>query len=165
MEYVELVSRWLHILPAITLIGGAAFMRFAFLPSVGSSGDSGANELAERVRSRWSTVVKASIALLLISGLYNSFVKATSFELDMTYNGLLLVKILLALAIFFLASVLTGKSNAAKKFRERESYWLTVNLLLSIVLVCIAGFLKAGEYDKKVKETGQATVTSGLEVR
>ena len=164
MEYVALLSRWLHVLPAIALVGGTIFMRFAFVSANGSQSDEATEAFCNQVRKRWSMVVKVSIALLLISGLYNSFLKATTFKLDIVYNALLLVKIILALAIFFFASVLTGKSDSAKKFQGNEAKWLTVNVLLSVVLVCIAGFLKSGEYDKKVEDTSQSSATLTIEL-
>ena len=61
-EVLELVSRWLHILPAIVLVGGILFMRFAL---VGPCREFGASEnLREAIRKKWAPLVMISILLL-----------------------------------------------------------------------------------------------------
>ena len=59
------------------------------------------------------------------------------------YQMLFGIKVLLALAIFFLASVLVGRSALGARFRERAKLWVTVNLLLGVLVVCIAGRMRA----------------------
>ena len=150
MEVLDLVLRWLHILPAIALVGGLIFWRMVYLPA---SGDGAASEsLNEAVRSRWAKVVMISAALLILSGLYNSATEGNQPAVAMAYNALLGVKILLALVIFFFASVLAGRSENAAKFRQREPFWLNLNLVLAIALVCIAGFLKVESQKAPKKE-------------
>jgi NADH:ubiquinone oxidoreductase subunit 6 (subunit J) len=76
------------------------------------------------------------------------------FHLDMIYNGLLLVKILLALAVFYLTAALAGRSARAEKMRQREVYWLNVLVVLMLLIVLIAGYMKISStnFGKKVKE-------------
>src|SRR5262245_9867282 len=71
---VALVSRWAHILAAITAVGGTIFIRYALLPSVAALSDPERRALLESLRARWSKAVMISIALLLASGLYNFIV-------------------------------------------------------------------------------------------
>jgi uncharacterized membrane protein len=150
-EIIGLVSRWFHILPAIALVGGTLFMRFSFVPAASESNASA--ELRESVRRRWAKLVMISILFLLVSGLYNTAMKAMGFHLSVSYNLLLGVKILLGLAIFYLASVLSGRSKTAQKFREREQHWLNILCVLMLAVVLIAGFMKidSAGYEKKVK--------------
>ena len=143
-------------LPAIILVGGVIFMRFVVVPALG---DKQQDELQDAFRRRWAKLVMLSAALLLISGLYNTAMKAMSYDLDTIYNSLLGIKILLALVILFLASVLAGRSEIAKKFREKESFWLNVNIVLAVALVCIAGFMKSGEYPEKPDESPEPETT------
>lgn len=155
LEIVSLVSRWLHVIPAIALVGGTLFMRLSYVPATQECEASA--ELREAVRKKWAKIVMISIALLLISGLYNSAVKSMGYELSPLYNGLLGIKILLGFAIFYLTSVLSGRSDKAKAFREREIHWLNILCILMIVTVLIAGYMKmsAGEFPKKSTETAQ----------
>ena len=151
LEIIGLLSRWLHVIPATLLVGGTLFMRFSLVPAANESNAS--SELRESIRRRWSKLIMISVSLLLVSGLYNSAMKAIGFELSMTYNILLLVKIVLALAIFYLTSVLAGRSEKAQKFRQREIYWLNILCALMIAVVMIGGYMKidSAGFSKKVR--------------
>jgi len=144
-EILALASRWLHIIPAILLAGGILFMRFALVPAANESTASA--ELRESIRRRWSKLVMISVLFLLVSGLYNAAMKAIGFELSGLYNVLLLIKIVLALAVFYLTAVLSGRSAVAQKFRERETYWLNILCVLMIAIVLIAGYMKMSSAD------------------
>ena len=165
-EIIGLISRWAHIIPVIILVGGTLFMRFSLVPAANET--SASDELRESIRKRWSKLIMISVLLLLVSGLYNTAVKAMGFDLTPTYNGLLLVKIVLALAIFYLASVLGGRSATAKKFRERETYWLNILCALMLAVVMIAGYMKmsSGNFKPKVRDKADSatidTATPGL---
>lgn len=164
LDLIGLASRWLHILPAAILVGGTLFMRFSLVPAANEADASA--ELREAIRKRWSKLIMFSILFLLISGLYNAAMKAMGFELSMTYNILLLVKIVLGLAIFYLISVLSGRSQTAQKFRERESHWLNIVCALLVALVMVAGYMKidSAGFAKKVKnETAQQVSTVQLD--
>jgi putative copper export protein len=141
-DYVGLVFRWMHVLAAIAAVGGMIFLRFALMPSVSVLSDDARKTLHEAVRSRWSRVVMAAIALLLVSGLYNIVVTAQRYELAAYYMPLFAVKFLLSLGIFFISSALVGRAPAFDPIRRNARFWLTLNLVLAIALVCIAGVLR-----------------------
>ena len=152
-EILPLISRWLHIIPAIILVGGTLFMRLALAPVASAAADSEAAELRESIRQKWAKWVMISVGLLLISGLYNVVVKAKGFHLEPLYNGLLLVKILLAFAVFYLSAVLSGRSQKAVQFRQSETKWLNILCGLMLAIVLIAGYMKMGSasFEKKVR--------------
>ncbi|MEX2559472.1 MAG: hypothetical protein WD403_06130 [Pirellulales bacterium] len=147
LDYVGLVSRWLHMLAAITAVGGTIFMRLALMPSVATLPAEQRKTLHEAVRGRWSKFVMAAILFLLLSGLYNFITKLRSpgIHPDYTglYHGLFGVKFLLALAIFFIASALVGRSPALDRFRQNARFWMTANLVMAVIVVCISGVLRA----------------------
>ena len=60
-----LALRYLHILGAITLMGGTIFMRFALAPTVAGFDGGTKATLHEQVRSRWAKFVMLSALLLL----------------------------------------------------------------------------------------------------
>ena len=157
LDILNLIFRWLHLVPAIIMVGGVFFMRFCLVQTEG-------NELSwldthDALRRKWMMLVMISTLLLLTSGMYNAAIKAMGFHLDMVYNGLLLVKILLALAVFYLSAVLAGRSERAKKMRQREVVWLNVLVVLMLLIVFIAGYMKISStgFDKKVKEVTAIT--------
>lgn len=157
-DILSLVSRWLHVVPAIILVGGTLFLRFSLVPA--SEESTASDELRESIRRRWSKMVMASVALLLISGLYNAAIKAMGFELSMVYNVLLLVKILLALAVFYLTSVLAGRSATAQKFRTRETHWLNILCAMMLAIVLIGGYMKISSagFEKKTDSPSETEV-------
>lgn len=169
-EIFALLSRWFHILPAILLVGGTLFMRLSLVPAALESEVT--PEYRESVRRRWAKLVALSVLFLLVSGLYNSYLKAMGFKLGGLYNGLLLVKIVLAFVIFYLASVLSGRSKTAQKFREREAHWLNILCVLMLSVVLIAGYMKmsSASAPKKIRDENGKVIsldppveTSGVE--
>jgi uncharacterized membrane protein len=154
MDVLALLFRWLHILAAIAAVGGPLFMRLALMPAAAELPDDRRQALHEGVRRRWSKVVHAAILFLLVTGLYNFivFVKLshtwgpaweTGSDNAKFYQILFAVKFLLALAVFFIASATSGRSAALARFREQAKFWVTVNLVLGVLIVCIAGQMRA----------------------
>lgn len=141
-DYLALITRWLHILPAMAAVGGTMFMRWGLLPSMGSLPEEQRATLHANLRARWAKVVMGSIGLLLASGIYNIVQKEQGWQVNGLYHALFGIKFLLAMAIFFVASALVGRSEAYAKMRENRRFWLTLNLVLAIVLVCISGALR-----------------------
>jgi uncharacterized membrane protein len=141
IEILPLVMRWLHNLAAITMLGGVIFARFALHPAVAAelSGEAGKSFLAA-VRGRWGKVVHVAILVLMVSGIYN--VVQTIGDRPAIYHPIFGIKFLLALAVFFLAIALTGRSAATQKIRDNGGTWLTVVLVLGVTIVCLSGFLK-----------------------
>ena len=114
-------SRWVHILAAMLAIGGAAFMRFALLPGAEQTLDNEAHQrLREAVRSRWARLVHASIALLLLTGGINFVILAMPPKVNaIPYHPVFGIKLLMALAVFFLATALIGRSPGFAALRNR----------------------------------------------
>ncbi|HVX63635.1 MAG TPA: hypothetical protein VHC19_23640 [Pirellulales bacterium] len=147
LDWIAIVARWAHILAAITAVGGTIFMRMALLPAVGSLDETNRKTLHEGVRSRWVKFVMLAILFLLASGIYNIIMKEKQLKTvddgaKGLYHMLFGIKFLLAFVIFFLASALTGRSPAFAKIRENARFWLTLNMILAILVVCISGVLR-----------------------
>ena len=147
-----LVFRWLHIVPASILVGGLIFLRCAYQPAEQSS------EENEKVRRRWSKLVALSVGLLLLSGLYNTARISMGYDLPGSYQMLLGIKIVLALVVFFLSSVLSGRSELAVKVRQKELLWLNVNILLAVAVVMIGGVMKSVDRQEKTKDNNKESL-------
>jgi uncharacterized membrane protein len=143
IDFVSLVSRWLHILAATTAVGGTIFSRFALLPAVGALADDQRSILMEGIRTRWSKFVAASILFLLVSGLYNFMMIVRSYDLPKPYHMLFGIKFILAFVIFMVASLLSGRTELAKRVRANARLWLNVNVALAVVVICLSGVLRA----------------------
>ena len=146
LEWLAIILRWLHLLAAITAVGGTIFMRMALLPSVAVLADDQRKALHEQVRSRWVKFVMGAILFLIISGIYNFLRRLNPPGIERPYiplyHGLFTLKVVLAIVIFFLASALTGRAAALARFRQNAKLWLSVNVVLAVIVVCISGVLR-----------------------
>lgn len=162
LDVVELVFRWMHVLAAIVAVGGIIFQRFMVLPALDELPEAEQARVADVIRGRWAMWVRAAIAFLLISGLYNFlFVAHRRYELPPLYHALFGIKFLLALVIFTLASFLTGRSGVAQRFVAAARFWLTVNLVLAVAVVGISGVLRGLPRQPKTVEPAAAVSPDG----
>jgi uncharacterized membrane protein len=162
IDYVSVLFRWLHILPAIVAVGGTIFMWAALHPALGELPDSQRKALQEAVRARWSKWVMGAILLLLVSGFYNFFALTNRYQLPKVYHMLFGIKFLLALAIFTLASFLTGRTAVAQRMRANARPWLTLNVALAVLLVCISGVMRNLSVNAPLKSAQSAATASAI---
>jgi uncharacterized membrane protein len=159
-----LILRYMHILGAITLMGGTIFMRFALRPVVVAMPPDVKAPTHEQVRSRWAKFVMLATLLLLVSGITNlALAGRNEFEpllgMRKGYHMIVGVKLLLALPIFFIAAILSGRSNLAKRLQTNAELWMNVNLALALVMVLIGGMLRFVERHPKAAQ-GQKPVVA-----
>jgi uncharacterized membrane protein len=147
---LDIVLRWMHIFAAIAAVGGMIFQRVALVPAMAELPEDFRLRLHAAMRARWARVVHASILFLLISGLVNVVGIIRNYELARYYHVLFGVKFLLGFGVFFIASMLTGRSEAAGRFQKNARYWLTVNLLLAVIIVGLSGILKTAPKRPKI---------------
>jgi len=140
---LQILSRWAHVGTAIVLVGGTAFFRLIVVPSLPEN----SADLIGRIRDRWKKVVHGGILLFLVSGLYNYVTMIPQHKGDSLYHALVGTKMLLAFYVFFLASVLVGRSPGTQKFRDQSRKWTGIMLLVAAVIVAISGFVKVRPYD------------------
>lgn len=142
-EALKIVFRWLHVGTAIVLLGGSVFLRFVLLPAAEKLSTEAHDTLRTHLMSTWKLIVHLGVGLLLLSGLYNYLVVMVPLHKgDGLYHGLMGTKILLALAVFFVAEALVGKAAAFEKLRQNRKTWLAVAVLLGAIIVAISGYLK-----------------------
>ncbi|MDA0831772.1 MAG: hypothetical protein O2955_00835 [Planctomycetota bacterium] len=140
---LPLISRWLHVLTAIVLVGGTIFMRFVLMPSATVLSEGEHNALREQLLSRWKKFVHAGIGLLLLTGFYNYLVvMRPSHGGDGLYHGVMGTKIILALVVFMIASGLVGRSAAFEPLRQNRKRWLAVLVAMTVIIVLMSGLLK-----------------------
>lgn len=156
MEFIDVLSRWVHVGTVIVLVGGSTFMRFALMPAAAELPDDQHQALRERIFARWRKIVMIGIALILVSGLYN-FVRAIPLHKGQgLYHGLIGTKIILALVVFFLASALVGRSEKFEPLRQNSKKWLGILLLLAAIIVGISGYAKVAIPRVEADQTEQA---------
>ncbi len=140
VNWLDVLSRITHVSTAIVLIGGSVFTAFVLMPAA-KNGDDNANLLSS-VAERWKRYIHIGILLFLVSGFYNYFRAMESHKGDGLYHALVGTKIILAFVIFFLASVLVGRSPAFEWMRKGREGWLKAIVALAFAIVVISGFVK-----------------------
>jgi len=139
---LPVVSRWAHIGCAIVLVGGSSFIWLVLQPVLKDE----SSDLQERIRNRWKKFVHPGILIFLVSGLYNYVQAVPVHKGDGLYHMLVGTKMLLALVVFALASILVGSKPGTQKIRDSARKWLGITLLLATVIVGISGFVKTRSY-------------------
>jgi uncharacterized membrane protein len=155
---IDVVSRIVHVSTAITLVGGTVFMLFVLIPAAKQLTDEQHDKLRSAIRGTWKRFVHSGILLFLLSGFYNYFRAMPSHKGDGLYHALIGTKIILALVVFFIASVLVGRSPAFESMRRGREKWLKIIVLLAAIIVAMSGFVKV--QSKNVAPTQPATQTN-----
>ena len=137
---LRLVSRVLHVLSAIILVGGLFYIRSVLAPA-------GLEACFGGRRAVWARWVGITTLLLLVTGLYNLMTvigqtKADGIQLPPTYHMLFGAKFLLAILVMFIAAILAGKTEAAERFRGSMGKWLNIAWLAAMAIIVIAAMLR-----------------------
>ncbi len=142
MEYLEVVSRWIHVGTAIVLVGGSVFMRFILMPAAKDLPDDQHLALKGRIMGRWKRFVHTGIMLFMLSGAYNYYKAMPFHKGDKLYHPLIGTKIILAMIVFFIISALVGKSAKFESMRQNSKKWIAVAITLAAIIVGISGFAR-----------------------
>lgn len=139
---LDVVSRILHVATAIALIGGTVFMLFVLLPAAKELSSAEHDKLRVSINRIWKRFVHIGILLFLLTGFYNYFRAMPLHKGDGLYHGLVGTKIILAFVIFFIASILVGRSDRFEGMRKGREKWLKIVVLLAAIIVAVSGFVK-----------------------
>lgn len=142
VNIVVLLSRWLHLIGAIMILGGSIFMLFALHPGMKVLDDEARDKLRKTIRVRWGRFVHAGIGLLLLTGSINFYMLGLPPNVEpIPYHPIFGIKFFLALAVFMFATALMGRSPAFEKIRQNSTKWLRVVVVLGLVIVLLSGLL------------------------
>lgn len=140
---MSVLVQWLHVVAALLAVGGVACIRLVVIPSAEALDGPARETFMEGVHTRFRQVVGLSMALLLLSGLYNVGVVAAAGQLTgPEYLYPLIAKIVLALVMFKIAFMLIIPGPAFSGVKAKRKMWLMVNLVLGLVVVLIAAYLR-----------------------
>jgi uncharacterized membrane protein len=134
-----IASRWIHVISACLVIGGFVFMRCVLPRGLKLLDEAQAKSVVVAVRRGFKMVVHPAMLLLILSGIYNTWLAWDKYELDKAVlHALWGTHILLAaLAITVSFYVLAGKEPG-------KSHWklMVVNILILLLAVAAASSLK-----------------------
>jgi uncharacterized membrane protein len=151
MFWTLLLSRILHILGAIVLVGGVFYIRTIISPTSAPPGMGPVDQLFGGPRATWAKWVGIATALLILTGLFNYIMIAKQHEkMASSYHMIAGLKMLAAIAVFLLAALLAGRTSFADALRQKWGTWLNVCLVIGIVTVVLGSFLRTYHRVKKV---------------
>jgi len=139
---IQIVSRVLHILSAVILVGGLFYIRTILSPA-------GVDACFAGRRAVWAKWVGIATLFLLLSGFYNFFMIIGqskiegAVKLPPAYHMLFGIKFLLALVVMFVCAILAGKTEAADRFRGNMRKWLNIGWLAAMGIIVIAAVMRS----------------------
>jgi putative copper export protein len=155
---LDLLLRWLHVISASILTGGLVFWWTAVAPAMQSLAPEQKEPADRLLRRRWGMLVGILSGLILASGLINAVRNMIHYQIDSLYHMLIAVKLIVALAVFYIAARLCGRSESARHYQQNAPRWLAIAALLSLLLVMIGGYLRSMDRQPKPEPVTRAEV-------
>lgn len=134
------LMRTIHVLAAAAWVGGAFMYQVIVVPALRMAGPAPA--VAAQVARLFKRLVNYCIGLLLVSGVYLMFDRLTQTTLGLAYLLVLGIKIVAALALFFLAFYM-AQSSVRKLAKQTTRFSrIAPQLMLALgILIFILGAL------------------------
>jgi hypothetical protein len=138
MAALNILMRILHIISAVTLLGGILAWRFGVTPALATLGEETRTKVDDAVAAKWRPAVILSVLGLLVSGIYN-YMRWRSGGLPPEYHAVIGVKFLLALHVFAVALLAARPGNAK---RGRQLMGVAISGVTIVVLSAILNWLR-----------------------
>ena len=139
---------WLHLLAAVTLIGGLVFSQFVLAPVCK---DSPADPAMQRVRHRsgrrFRTLAWASLIVLILTGAYQILQESGSARIETIWGVVLMFKLFLFAVAFGLLLIHDfiidphGPASPASQPPARADLLQKAALLTTLVILLMASYL------------------------
>jgi len=130
--------RIVHIISAITLLGGILAWRFGVTPALATLGEETRLLVDDAVAVKWRPAVLLSVAGLLVSGIYN-YLRWRSGGLPPEYHAVIGVKFLLAFHVFAVAFLAARPGNAN---RGRQLMGIAISGVTIVILSAVLNWLR-----------------------
>lgn len=148
-EWLLLTAQWVHLMGAITWVGGSIFFKFVLQPAFRTA-DNGPGSM-RAVGHEFGKIVRIAIVILVVTGAFMAVVHLTAGGNSRVYIGILALKISLAFYMF-LVVWLRRRSAPAASAGGSGHFWSSVRraatsttplLILGIVIIGLADVLSA----------------------
>jgi putative copper resistance protein D len=139
LPVMSLVLRWLHLVAAITWIGGMLFVALVLVPIVRREEPALRTRLFHAVGVRFRTIGWIALSVLVATGLGNLWLHPYFLRLPRFHWKLGLVALALALAVVhdFVLGPRAGRPGAAPAVRVGASWIARINVLVVLVIVLL----------------------------
>lgn len=137
---MSLLLRWIHVLAAVTWIGGMLFIALVLVPVTRRLQDPALRaRLVHETGMRFRTVGWIALAVLVATGLGNLWLFPTFLWSPRLHAklGLVLVALVLAVIHDFVLGPRAGRPGADPALRVRASWVARVNVLVVLAIVAL----------------------------
>jgi putative copper export protein len=137
---VSLLVRWLHVLAAITWIGGMLFIALVLVPVTRRLDDPALRtRLVQDAGQRFRAVGWVALAVLVVTGLLNLWIHPVLLSSPRLHWKLGLVGLALILSAFhdFVLGPRAGAPGADPSARVRASWVARLNVVIVLVIVAL----------------------------
>jgi uncharacterized membrane protein len=137
---MSLLLRWIHVLAAITWIGGSLFIALVLVPVTRRLEDPGLRaRLVQDTGRRFRTVGWVALGLLVLTGLGNLWLFPVFWASPRFHAKLALVLLALLLSALhdFALGPRAGRPGADPAFRARASWVARLNVLVALAIVAL----------------------------
>ena len=135
-----LAIRWLHALAAVAWVGGGLFYLLVLRPNLKASGDD-PEEAVQRVGEQFRHLVNTAIAVLLVTGVILTLSRLTSDYAGLAYIVVLVIKVVLALYMFYLVRFLRPRTYPAEVAPKNGSLQRLTGLFTGATSVLVLGVI------------------------
>ncbi len=122
-------------------MGGVTFALWALMPSMGGIDPETAGKLMGEVVRLFGRMIWIVIALLVLTGIWMIVVVAAAGVPQPLYHSILGIKVILALAIFFIAYGVLAPVKALESMRQNRKRWMVINIHLIAVVFFLGVWL------------------------
>ncbi|HET7876811.1 MAG TPA: DUF4149 domain-containing protein [Methylomirabilota bacterium] len=136
---LSLLARWLHVLAAITWIGGMLFVALVLVPAIRREDPALRRRLVQAVGLRFRAVGWAALAVLVTTGLVNLWLAPFLLGAPRFHAKLGLVALALILQALhdFVLGPRASAPGADPSLRIRASWIARINVLIVLVIVLL----------------------------
>jgi putative copper export protein len=137
---MALFVRWIHVVSAITWVGGMLFIALVLVPVVRGLGDPALRtRLVQESGRRFRTVAWIALCVLVLTGLANLWLSPTLLWSPRFHLKVGLVGLALILGAFhdFVLGPRAGRPGADPSARVRASWIARLNVLIALAIVLL----------------------------
>ncbi len=131
-EAGQVILRLAHGLAAAVWVGGGAYYVLAVRPKVRDDGDERSKEFGASIQREFGEWASVATIVMIASGVILMFERLSGGQGTTVYVALLVIKIVAAVAAFWMAGVLRPPSRGARKARVRSGMFDTAWMILGL---------------------------------
>ena len=137
MELVTFFNKWMHLLGMVGVLGGTMFAWLVMVPAL--KDEAADSLLTKGIWKRFGISLAILWVIVLVTGVVN--VIMVSPKVNASYQGILGIKMLLAILMFVLSMLLAHPIPAMKRFVENRSTWILTLMVIGIALLGLSAHL------------------------